>query len=625
MTPLRNPKSFLTVIVIAVIILFSRLTLPKYYFEGYTQELTYDVASYYLYLPVTIIYNDPGMKTNIIDSLWKKYNFSYTFYQTHNTKNNTRVPNYTSGMSYFYLPFFIFAHIWALNSDYLADGFSYPYQLLISIGVFAIILPGLFLLRRFLHFWFDDLVVTISLIVLFLGTNYFSEAISNYLQPHALLFTLYVILLYFAKRWHDSPSFFKAAIIGFVAGWITLTRPTDIICVLIPLLWGVYNKESINQKLTLILRNYKHIIVFIIAVFLPFVPQLIYWKITTGDFVYYSYKNTEGFDFLSPHIGKVFFSFKKSLFIYTPLLVLPLYGLFRLSKHTPKLKVFIVLFTLLNLYLLSSWAVWWCGSSFGMRYYVQSYAVLSIPLCISIHEILKTRRVKYLLFTIIAFLIFLNLFQSWQYAHWIIPPDRMNYKYYKTILFKRTVTNEEKRLMEEYRDPGYSESFDNENEYDSRPIAFYNFESYNSTPIDSSVIEKKYYFSYPNSCKLNTSIQFYPTYKISYSDLVKDNFDHVWLRVTLKYLSELDISENPTSLVINFPHGDYNLKYRAYDLEKYPFQKGKWNDLKIDYMTPYPYSEKDTFQIYMWYRGKNEIYIDNLKVEVFEKKIQKLN
>jgi hypothetical protein len=352
---------------------------------------------------------------------------------------------------------------------------------------------------------------------------------------------------------------------------------------------------------------------------IPFIPQFIYWKITTGHFIYYSYKHTEGFDFLAPHIWDVLFSFKKSLFVYTPLLALPFIGFFLLRKRLPQHNYFILLFTIINFYLLSSWAVWWNGSSLGMRYFVQSYTVLAIPLCISVEGILKFNYWKYLIFPVVGFLIFLNLFQTWQLVNWILPGDQMNYRYYKAIFLKTSVTKDDLKLMEAYRNPSSFETFDNENEYNHYTLAYYNFDDVNSTPVESWVLSNKYSLSPPNSCRLSVENTYCPTYRIKYENLVKENLDHVWLRVTVNYYSDIDIKENPASLVINYRHNDFFAKYREFVLEKYKFEKGKWNTLTVDYMSPFPYSGKDLFEIYMWYRGKNELFIDNLKVEVYEK------
>ncbi len=48
---------------------------------------------------------------------------------------------------------------------------------------------------------------------------------------------------------------FLFIIMGFVCGLITLIRPTDVLCLLIPLLYNVYNKETIRKKVLFIKEN----------------------------------------------------------------------------------------------------------------------------------------------------------------------------------------------------------------------------------------------------------------------------------------------------------------------------------------------------------------------------------
>ena len=40
----------------------------------------------------------------------------------------------------------------------------------------------------------------------------------------------------------------------------------------------------------------------------------------------------------------------------------------------------------------------------------------------------------------------------------------------------------------------------------------------------------------------------------------------------------------------------------------------------MDYMTPEVRTQSDPVKVYVWYRGRGEIYIDNLMLEVFEPK-----
>lgn len=116
-------------------------------------------------------------------------------------------------------------------------------------------------------------------------------------------------------------------------------------------------------------------------------PQFIYWAKVTGSPIFFSYQRTEGFDFLKPHILNVLFSFKKSLLIYTPVLIFTIIALVRMRKYNKQLQPAIVLYALLNFYLLASWAAWWNGGSFGMRYFSESYAVMALPLGYLLNEI----------------------------------------------------------------------------------------------------------------------------------------------------------------------------------------------------------------------------------------------
>jgi hypothetical protein len=622
MSFLKKPSLIVTVL-LAIIIIVCHKNIPKYKLSGYTQELTFDVTSYYLHLPMSFIYHDPGMKTSTLDSLFAKYQWSPTLYQIHHTENNTRVPNYTLGMTYYYFPFFFIAHAWAKSSDkYPADGFSYPYQFMISWGTIFIGLIGLFVLRKYIRLYFSEAVVSLVLIWLVLGTNYLSEALSNSLQPHYMQFMLYTVLLWYTDRWHKNPTKFSAFMIGLTVGWLTVARPSDILSILIPVFYGLSNRESLKNKIQLIRSHIPHLLMLTLGGLITLIPQIIYYKITTGSFLYYSYKNTEGFDFLSPHFKEVLFSFKKSLFIYTPLLIISVIGFYYLYKKYRQHFLFVTIFILCNFYLLSSWAAWWCGGSFGMRYFVQSYAVLALPTAACIDKLLSTRMWKYLIALPLLFLVFLNLFQTWQFENWIIPDDRMTYDYYKVIFLKTKVGSEKRALMEQQRNFGYTESFDNENEYTHHTLAFYDFENVNATTIDSNAVSKSFFFSPPNSCVLSEQNPYYPTYRTAYRNFVKEKLDHVWIRVSFYYYSEIDIKENPFSLVINIKHKDFNHKYRAFDIENYPFVANQWNYKQIDYMTPYPYSVNDIYEIYGWYRGHNKVYIDNLKIEIFEKKEQ---
>ncbi|MFN8166420.1 MAG: glycosyltransferase family 39 protein [Bacteroidia bacterium] len=615
--------SLFALLIIMAGIIIGHTTLPRKKHHFYTEELTFDVTSYYLYLPMTFIYNDIGMKNHAItDSIFNKYHPSPTFYQAFDYENGNKVMNYTCGFAYAYSPFFFIADFWAKHSAYPRDGFSFPYQFSIGIGVLLYILGGWIFVRKILLNYFSDHVAALVMIFVAFGTNYFSEAINNYLQPHAMLFSAYALFIYCIIRWHQVQLKKYLIVGGLMMGWMVLSRPSEILCVLIPLLWNVYDKDSLTRKWKLVSGNFGQILLLIICAFVVFIPQFIYWKAVTGHAIFFSYQHTEGFDFAHPHFLQVLFSFKKSLLVYTPILVFPLAGMFILYRRKKEIFFAVLAYGLMNFMLLGCWAAWWNGGSFGMRYWAQSYAMMTIPFGFAIQAISERKLFAKIFFgSVLSFFVFLNVFQTWQFLNWIIPDDRMTFEYYKRIFLKTKVSDEDKKLMEIERSFASEEKFENDNEYVHYTKAYYNFSDINATPIDQKYIDTTVYHSPPSSLRVSNENMYYPTYEVKYSDLVKWNKDHVWLRVSVYYYSDTDIDSVKSSLIIKMPHGEYTLKGRGFDFEKRPFVKGQWNKIVAEYMTPFPYLTSDKFQIFVMYRGADGKYIniDDMQVEVYEK------
>lgn len=559
-------------------------------------------------------------KRDVANDIFKKYNPSGTFYQAYKLENGNWTPNYTIGFAILFFPFFLLGHLAALMTGVPADGWSVPYQFAVSNGVMLYILAGIFVLRKLLLNFFEDKLVALILILIVLGTNYFVESFNSNLQPHAMLFTGQAILLYYTYLWHEHPQKKHVIFSGLIMGIMILSRPSEIVTLIIPLLWGIYDRESFKKKLKLVSIHRNHIIILITCAFIPFIPQIIYWKIVTGKFIFYSYQRTEGFDFLSPHIMQVLFSFKNSLIIYTPMFLFFIIGMFFLRKYFQKGSLCIPLFFCANFYLLSSWAAWWNGGGFGMRYFVQSFAVMSLPLGFFLQDLLKRNSaLKFFLFTIMSFFVFLNLFQTWQVANWKLPEGRLNWNYYKAVFLKTNITENDTKLLDVERSKGETEVFQNIQDYTQSTIAFNNFEKINTIPIDKNKVDSTYSLSKPWSLMMGSNDEWGPQYNIRYDHLVPENRDHAWLRITVNYFCEDSIESNPASLVVTMPHKAYQLKYHAFDFEKFPSKKGEWNTLIFDYVTPYPYSEKDYISIYLWHKGKKKIWFDDLIIDSYLK------
>lgn len=344
-----------------------------------------------------------------------------------------------------------------------------------------------------------------------------------------------------------------------------------------------------------------------------------YWKYITGNFFFNSYQNTEGFDWDGQHVLKVLFSYKKSWFIYTPMIILPIIGVWLMRKYNKEYFIPIAAFFILNFYLISGWAAWWQGGSFGLRYFVESYAVMAIPFGTFISFAIRLKLpAKIAVFLLATFFLFLNLFQTWQFDKFIIDGYSMTKEYYWRIFLKTYATKEDEKYLEIERGnfPAV-EVFNDYNNYTSKVIGFYDYEKNNSSEVDKVFLENKFFSSPPYSCKLTSENIYSPTFRIPYNEITER--EHAWLRVSLDYYYPDSSFNELGSLVINFEHGKHDYKYKGWDLKR-PTGENKWQNLTVDYLTPYPLSTKDKLLIYVYLKGKKDVCIDNLKITAYERK-----
>ncbi|MEK6616357.1 MAG: hypothetical protein AABZ32_09640 [Bacteroidota bacterium] len=310
---------------------------------------------------MTFIYHDLGIRNySVIQSILDTYHNSGTFYQALHMESGDWVMRYGIGMSVLYSPFFFIGHLIAKVVGYPADGFSEPYQYSIWAGCMIYTFTGIFMLRKSLLKFFDEKISAMLLIIIVLGTNYtlHTSMHGQGAMTHNFLFTLYTFILWFTIRWHETHKMKHAVLLAISCGLAALVRPTEIIGVFIPILWGVYNKQTLNEKLQLLKKNMIQIICFSIIMMAIGSIQFIYWKIYSGRFFFDSYYNPgEGFDF-PPHTLHSLFSFRNGWFIYTPVMLFALAGFYFLFKKNKIIFASVFIYFVISLWIVSSWTVW---------------------------------------------------------------------------------------------------------------------------------------------------------------------------------------------------------------------------------------------------------------------------
>ncbi len=611
------------VILISIVFIVLHYIIRTYQYNNWDKILGWDVLAYYIYLPFTFIYNDPGMvNQEVVAHIFKNYNPSGTFYQAYQLPNGNWISMYSIGFAILFAPFFFIAHLWAsLSGNYPADGFSYPYQFTIGNGLMIYIVAGIFFIRKVLLKFFTDNITSLVLIFLLLGTNYFHEASSDEAMPHAMLFAVNALILLLTIQWHEKPVLWKAAILGLLIGFAIIARPSEVFIALIPVLWNVWNKELLLVKWDLIKNNLNHLLVAFLAFMVIPIFQMVFWKIITGGYIFSTYQNTEGFDWDGQYIYNVLFHYKKSWFLYTPMIILPIIGIYYTYKKAKPIFPAICIFFLANFYLIASWAAWWQGGSFGMRYFVESYAVMAIPFGFFLSDLLTRRTfIKITGFILASFFLFLNLFQTWQFDNWMIDGYSMTKEYYWKIFLKTKVTDDDKKLKEIQREfTDNDNSIKNPNDYLERTIGFFDFDSLNTIPVEKEFLDSVNYLSAPFGCRLTKDRVFSPTLKMQFKDITSK--EHAFIKVSLDYFPIVDFKDNPASLVIYFNHSDrYNLKWKGWNFSEQSYKLNQWNHLEVEYLTPYPYSLKDEMRVFVYLQGDKNFVIDNMRIKAFERK-----
>ena len=438
-------------IALLIIGLFSLLTY-KYWIVYPDYPFHNDVDQYYSYLVAQLVHHDLG------------FNFPQHYWLTE-APNHQLVPKATMGMSLMYLPFFVIADNIAYSYDYESLGYSAPYGVCIHFGTLFYALMGLWYTRKSLLLFFNEWITALSLLLILFGTNLFYYVYREGEMPHSYLFFLFSVFMYHAIQWNTNSKNKHLYFMSFIAGFVALIRPTDVMILLIPLLYKVTSFKDLKLRFVKLGMLKWRLIIAVLLFLTPIIPQLIYWKVYTGQLFFFSYGNGERFFFNDPQIINVLFSWRKGWFIYTPIMFFAILGLFIMAKKWKEMFVPIFVYLVLNIYIISSWWDWGFGGSHGMRALIQSYAFLIFPLAFFINWIftLSKKWLKYTLITVLFpvfyFLCYLNVLQVWQFKNWLLHWDSMTKDAYMYSFMKKEATGEERKYLESLmKHPNYEEN-----------------------------------------------------------------------------------------------------------------------------------------------------------------------
>lgn len=423
---------FPSIVVIALaclVVTEIHLNLSKYKNDNVVK---WDVIGYYSYLPATFIEKDVTLKFitpyNITQNSGIKYGYV-------DDKKGNHIIKYTMGMSVLYSPFFLIANELAKPLGFTKDGFSSIYQFFIEFSGLFYLLIGLWYLRKLLLLYYSEKITAFTLLFTFFGTNLLYYASVESAMSHVYTFSLFSVFLYFTIDFYETATYKNAFILGLCFGLIVLIRPINSLFIIPFLLFNILTFKDLKNRCLFLIAEYKHVLVFALVAFLVVLPQFLYYKHVTGNYLVFSYGTKEKFYFNNFHLHDVLFSFRKGWLIYTPMMIFSLYGIWLIIKNkTHVFKLTLLILVPLYIYIISSWWCWWYGGSFSQRSLIDIYPLLAISMAYVLSKLKDSLQLKkIIMYFFFAFFLMLNLFQTLQYKYNFIDYDAMTFKEYVQV------------------------------------------------------------------------------------------------------------------------------------------------------------------------------------------------
>ncbi len=591
-------------------ILFVCLILLTWHYNRNTKPL-YDVFGYYLYLPAITHINDIKLRDyNKVEEVYHKLggDVVYQIYKAPGTENN--VIMYPLGLSLAYSPAYFSAY--AISSILGIDhefGTNQIYVKAVVYWSYICVFIGLFFLFKFLVKYVEEKYALITLIILSFGTNLLLHGFMNgqAMMSHSYLFMYYALLLLYTKSLIDEFSETKLTIIFIVMALIAVTRNSEIFCIFLPagMLW--YHWPKMKSEI-LVIKNLKTLTPGLIILSL----QIIYWKVVTGHFIYNSYQGNNGqaLELFNPYVLEVLFSFRKGLFIYTPMAIFFVVGFWSLYRHCREWFWPTVIFTFLNLWIICSWTCWWYADSFGQRAIIPMYAVWSLGLALFFQHF-KQLGFLFKLITIgsIACFTVLNIFQIWQINKGILPTDYISTPFYFSTFGQIHPISEQQRSLMLEDDKSVMK--------DSLPDFYKDRVEYESSyHVDANSLNP---FQH-----LDASVVVSPEHEFSQGIVLSNRYfnqsEYKWIKLSYTCKAKVDTTGVELNLVAERQRKGKSFAWKCKSAKDILWKKDSAIVISTWYKVPQVERDNDVFRSYLWSMSKIPIEITGIQYELYKSK-----
>lgn len=615
-----------------LLLIFTGIVFMARYNPGHTPYYG-DALGYYNYLPATFIFHNLGDMDQLpADSSLppELKNFAAGIaHIAHNAGTPHAFTQYTYGVALMELPFFMLAYSVNKFGGDPGNGYSQSYIVALFISGFFYALAGSLLILRICRRYFTTLQSAWAIVIMILCTHMFWFIFRSPGMSHIPLYFLYASVMVLTIQLHETPSVKYFVLLGLTVGIITLIRPTDIICAGIPLLYGFNNKETRAQKLKLVRDHPFCLLLALCAFALPLIPQLLYWKHVSGQYLFYSYGSHQSFNWDKPRIVEGLFYFNNGWLPYAPVMFFALVGFLFSKVYTKWLPVMMIIIPL-YIYIIYSWYCYNYINGMGSRPMIHMYPLLVIPLTAFIAYLfraawpVKLSAVALVIFSGCMIWSFSGLMASGKFRS-----EGANFQYFRQMMFKSRVTYNDMLAYdlaepqpdistlcfvdtlakEEFNIPA-DEHFVKD-PADSTGFVYHIFDGEEFGKDRIEINYNKRVFGEASWLRCSA--------RVMYTDFPGDGYQFLALGIEgtngknkkwkgCRIADKVGIADNSCS------HADSDsLLFEHYEY-------GRWTDIYFFTKLPPDIENGDLIYFHVWNMNKKRLFVDNLKVELYRER-----
>jgi|APCry1669188910_1035180.scaffolds.fasta_scaffold00018_28 hypothetical protein len=455
-----------------------------------------------------------------------------------------------------------------------------------------------------------------TLFLLFLGTNFFLMTVFGEAKQASILFALMTVVVYMTQRWNEKQGWLEVIIAGCCMGCLVFIKPAGFASLLLFVFWGAYDKETFRTKWEQVKENALQLGLLIVLVSAGIVLRLIFPHAFEGIIFNDYFSRKKAVFSLAPWLWTMFFSVRNGWLIYTPLVLCSIPGFYLLSTRNKSIFYATFLYSLVFTLLLASSPIAAVPNSFSQAKMTEVFAVLLIPIGYFVSWIFEggwPRRILTLL--VLVSLAVLNLFQTWQYKTGILNPFVTTPEYY-TAVFLKTHAGLKTRVLQEVSSLDLCECLASEKDFSISTIAFQGFEKEESDVGEH--LQGRVFYRGTHSFRLDSMVRHTPAMIIKLTDLPASY--PLGFRFSAFVYAEEKNHDKPLNLVVTLVHKGSKYRTKVCEVSPDTAANSSWQYRKMDYVIPYQPDQDDELNVFVWYTGTQEIYVDDLKVELFEEK-----